>query len=545
MEANVFQFTHNITHHFKIDYKLIAVAAILNSVLVSGTQAATNEFSAKTPQNILFDVVTARAKKLAENTYVEPEKIQIDALNNIDYQAYRAIRYRSESAIWHNSGLFELQLFHPGFLYQQPVKIHTVTPDGDVSMLPFDPAHYSYDASAESLQPVIEQAIGETKLGHAGFRIHYPLNTNEYKDEIAVFQGASYFRVVGPNQVYGLSARGLAIDTAEPKGEEFPVFREFWLVKPTAEQTHLVVYALLDSPSVSGAYRFELQPGISTQVKVNAKLFARQDINKLGVAPLTSMFHHGENTNRFIDDFRPEIHDSDGLLVRSKEGQWTWRALTNPVNLRVNSFQYTSPKGFGLLQRDREFTHYLDAEAHYGKRPSLWVEPIGDWGEGRVELVEIPTDTETNDNIVSYWVPEKPFKAGQTREFNYYLKTFDSGLPEHDKAQVVRTRIGWGALPGEDNPPPKSKRQIIVDYKGGALSNLSGDLPLQADLSLSSGKATDITVIRLPDDQGWRVAFKVMPEDNQAIDMRLALTLREQQLSEVWNYVWYANDVEL
>lgn len=496
------------------------------------------------PSESLFEVITARAKQLAANDYVADPEIAIDTLNNISYQDYRAIRFRQDHAIWKDQSLYEVQLFHPGFLYKNPITINTVSNDGKVQKLPFKTDYYRYDSTAAPLEQEISAALGSTQLGHAGFRLHFPLNNNEYKDEVAVFQGASYFRLVGPQQVYGISARGLAVDTALSSGEEFPVFKEFWLVKPTAEDTNIVLYALLDSLSVTGAYRFEISPSTNTEIKTQMQIFARKDIKKLGIAPLTSMFYHGENSTKFFDDYRPEVHDSDGLLMQSQDDKWVWRALNNPKQLSVTSFSYDNPKGFGLAQRDREFNNYLDTEAHYHARPSLWIEPLAPWGHGRVELVEIPTDTETNDNIVSYWVPEQPLKAGETLSFGYKMSTFNAVLANQDKAHVLRTRIGSAALPGEKNPPPKSHRQFTVDFTGDTINNLSANIKLLANLSLNSGAVSDKTVQQLPNNQGWRVAFKIAPEGDKPVDMRLSLTLRDKEVSEVWSYVWYPNDVQ-
>ncbi|MEH6395011.1 glucan biosynthesis protein [Pseudoalteromonas sp.] len=496
------------------------------------------------PSERLFEVITARAKQLAANDYVAAPEIAIDTLNNISYQDYRSIRFRQDHAIWKDESLYEVQLFHPGFLYKNPIAINTVSTDGKVQKLPFKTDYYRYDNTAAPLEQEISAALGSTQLGHAGFRLHFPLNNNEYKDEVAVFQGASYFRLVGPQQVYGISARGLAVDTALSSGEEFPVFKEFWLVKPTAENTNIVLYALLDSPSVTGAYRFEISPSTNTEITTQMQIFARKDIKKLGIAPLTSMFYHGENSTKFFDDYRPEVHDSDGLLMQSQDDKWVWRALNNPKQLSVTSFSYDNPKGFGLAQRDREFNNYLDTEAHYHDRPSLWIEPLEPWGNGRVELVEIPTDTETNDNIVSYWVPEKPLKAGETLSFGYKMSTFNAVLANQNKAHVLRTRIGSAALPGEKNPPPQSHRQFTVDFTGDTINNLSPNIKLLANLSLNSGAVSDKTVQQLPNNQGWRVAFKIAPEGDKPVDMRLSLTLRDKEVSEVWSYVWYPNDVQ-
>jgi periplasmic glucans biosynthesis protein len=526
-----------------------ATKPLLALLFAFSTGAMSNHARAATldaaiPQSSLFEVITARAKKLASEDYIAPTELELDALNNIDYQDYRSIRFKPEKSIWQGQSLYELQLFHPGFLYKTPVSINTIDSDSKRSRLPFSTDFYQYDGTSAPLQDEIAKSVAGTQLGHAGFRLHYPLNTNEYKDEVMVFQGASYFRVVGPNQVYGLSARGLAIDTAENSGEEFPMFKEFWLVKPQAEQTNITIFALLDSPSVSGAYKFNIEPTTNMIVDVDMHIFARKDIKKLGVAPLTSMFYHGENSTKFFDDYRPEVHDSDGLLTQSADNKWVWRPLNNPSQLSVTSFSYNNPKGFGLAQRDRDFNNYLDTEAHYHNRPSLWIEPKGEWGNGRVELVEIPTDTETNDNIVSYWVPEKPMKAGDSLALSYKMTTFNAYLTQHAKARVTRTRIGSAALPGEDNPPPQSHRQFTVDFSGADLNHLSEKLMLDADIQLTTGEVRDISVQKLPNSLGWRVAFKIAPQDDQPVDMRLSLKLRDKEISEVWSYVWYPNDIK-
>ena len=537
------QFTHRLSTWQKSLKPLLGLLIIF-SAWGNSNQAFAATTEAAIPQSSLFDVISARAKKLASEEYIAPKNIELDALNNIDYQDYRSIRFKQDKSVWKDEGLYELQLFHPGFLYKTPVTINTVNSDSKRTRLPFSTDFYQYDGTAAPLKEEITKSIANTQLGHAGFRLHYPLNTNEYKDEVMVFQGASYFRIVGPKQVYGLSARGLAIDTAEASGEEFPMFKEFWLVKPKLDQTNIVMFALLDSPSVSGAYRFDVDPTTNTAVKVNMQIFARKDVKKLGIAPLTSMFYHGENSTKFFDDYRPEVHDSDGLLTQSQDNKWVWRPLNNPAQLSVTSFTYENPKGFGLAQRDRDFNNYFDTEAHYHDRPSLWIEPEGEWGNGRVELVEIPTDTETNDNIVSYWVPEKPFKAGDSLKLSYKMTTFNAHLNQHEKARVVRTRIGSAALPGEDNPPPKSHRQFTVDFSGPELNQLSKKLDLKADIQLTTGEVSDVTIQKLPDTYGWRVAFKIAPQDGKPVDMRLSLKLREKEISEVWSYVWYPNDIK-
>ncbi|MES2822716.1 MAG: glucan biosynthesis protein G [Pseudomonadota bacterium] len=510
----------------------------INTSAIGAPAPATPISASEASQPALFDAVTSRAKLLSQSEYKSIVTHIPEALAKMDYDQYRSIRFRSDAAIWHNESPFEIQLFHAGFLYKEPIVLHMAT-NGEDSTVQFKQEFFNYDGKAAPLA-----GIAPKDIGFAGFRIHYPLNNNQYKDEFAVFQGASYFRIVGPGQAYGLSARGLAIDTAEPKGEEFPVFREFWMMKPTPAEKHMVMYALLDSPSITGAYRFDIYPGSPTEMRIQARIFARKDILKVGIAPLTSMYMFGENSIRDFDDFRPEVHDSDGLLMQAASGEWVWRPLSNHRGLHVSSLGDTNPRGFGVLQRDRDFNNYLDTEAKYERRPSLWVKPENNWGKGRVELVEIPSDSEANDNIVAYWVPEQAMKAGDSREFNYRLRSFDADLPEQTVAKVIRTRTGWGAVAAQGNPPPKSKRQFAIDFRGGELDKLPQDAAPMAELQKNSGNITDLRVSKLPDGKTWRASFKLEPEGNNVVDMRLFIKLRDKRLTEVWSYVWYPDAIQ-
>jgi glucans biosynthesis protein len=296
-----------------------------------------------------------------------------------------------------------MQLFHLGFLYQRPVTVNIIR-DGVPTPVPYQRELFDYGRNK------IERTL-PVNLGFAGFRLHYPLNDPKVLDELIAFLGASYFRFLGSEQKYGLSARGLAINVKGGEAEEFPHFREFWIEMPKPNDERAIVYALLDSPSVAGAYRFDIYPSKETTLDVTATLFPRQTISNVGVAPLTSMFFEGENDRKPTDDYRLEIHDSDGLLMQSGAGEWIWRPLRNPNAKTISSFSDNNPRGFGLMQRDRVFENYQDLEASYHQRPGYWVEPIGQWGEGWVELVEIPTPDETHDNIVAYWQPNRAFES--------------------------------------------------------------------------------------------------------------------------------------
>lgn len=507
-------------------------------LLLTTAPSATAQALQNTPIENTYQNIIYKAADLAKQEYQDSSTTLPKELGAIGYQQYRAIRFAGDKALWKGDSNFEVQLFHPGFLYKQPVKINEIANE-TVNSIPFSTQFFNYDAQAPSINN-----IKQSSLGFSGFRVHYPLNNKKYKDELIVFQGASYFRPLGPNLQYGVSARGLAIDTAEPSGEEFPRFVEFWLVKPAPADSSMVIYALLDSPSITGAYRFELFPGYPTKVNVRADLFARKAVNKIGISALTSMFFYGENKVKHFDDFRPEVHDSDGLLVASNQGEWIWRPLFNPSQLRVSSFSLLNPQGFGLLQRDRQFAHYEDLEANYHKRPSIWVSPKGrPWGKGRVELVEIPTRDETNDNIVAYWVPEHPLKPQEKYTIEYSLTMLDQ---PHNKilGKVVQTRIGWGAVPGQDDPPSKKQRIFIVDFAGWPDANVPGELPIKAKLKHSSGTVSDLQTRLLPDGKTWRASFKLLPDGNIPVDMSLSLQLNQQQLTETWSYVWYTDNLD-
>lgn len=486
----------------------------------------------------LFTHVIKQARELAGRPYTPPTFRLPESLAELDYDQYRDIRFRPARSLWRGEGSFEVQFFHPGFLYREPVRVYAVE-DGVIAPVPFDPDMFDYGKGG---------IPGElpTDLGFAGFRIHYPLNQPDYKDEVVVFLGASYFRLLGRGQVYGISARGLAIDTALPKGEEFPAFREFWLVRPAPDATSMLLYALLDSASVTGAYRFRLTPDTETVTDVTATLFARADVQRLGLAPLTSMFFFGENRTRFFDDYRPEVHDSDGVLTHTGAGEWIWRPLTNPTELRVTALLDEHPRGFGLWQRDRHFAHYLDLESHFERRPSLWVEPQGEpWGKGAVHLVEIPSREEIHDNVVAFWVPDQPLKAGESRTLAYRLRASLAPAPHAGQlGYVERTRIGWGAVPGTKEAPPRSLRRFIVDFTGGDLSALAASQPVTAGLSVSAGQVSDLTVQKLPGSGGWRTAFRLAPDGTGPVDMRLFLKLRDKRLTETWNYVWSPNEID-
>lgn len=474
-----------------------------------------------------FNDVARRAKELAATPYKRGPALPKD-LQSLDYDRYRDIRYKPDRFLWRGTNLpFELAFFHQGLYFDQPVRIHEVTGDG-VREIRFDPEAFDYGAN--KLDPA---RLREANLGFAGFRVHYPINTPKYKDEVLVFLGASYFRALGKGQVYGASARGLAIDTALPTGEEFPRFVEFWVERPSPGAQALVVYALLDSRRATGAYRFVLRPGVDSVLEVKARLFLREKVGKLGVAPLTSMFFFGENQRPPYEDYRPEVHDSDGLSIHSGEGEWLWRPLVNPRRLLVTSFVQNSPRGFGLMQRDRSYAHYEDTEVRHELRPSVWVQPRGNWGPGRVELVQIPVPDETNDNIVAYWVPEHP-PLNEPYDFEYRLLWQKDAEVRPPQAWVAQTRRGRGYA-----RKPDDSVSFVVDWEGPALKQAAGDPKVEALVSAdANGRILEINGWHNEVTGGWRMTLRVRRVDEaKPVELRAFLRHRGSAISETWSYV--------
>ncbi len=481
-----------------------------------------------------FDRLTAMMKARAGKAYEAPAADLPDQIANLNYDKHRAIRFRPDEAVWAGEAPFELQAFHPGWLFKEPVKIHVVE-DGREEVLSFDSHHFEYN------QPLDASAFEGLKLpGVAGFRLHYPLNSPDVMDELVAFLGASYFRALGRGNFYGLSARGLAVNTATSEGEEFPRFSEFWIEKPKRQSKSVTVHAALDSQSVTGAYRFVITPGARTVMEVTARLFIREDIKRLGIAPMTSMFLFAENNDSSFDDFRPQVHDSDGLKIVRASGEELWRNLNNPRKLATSFFGETSPKAFGLYQRDRSFENYQDAGAGYERRPSLLVEPLGDWGKGWINLVEIPTDLEVNDNIVAFWVPEGEVKAGQEMEFSYRLSWGDLPEPGKTLGRVVALRTGEGGVSGVKNE--KGLRKFVVDFDGEVLRNLSSEDEVLAQISVSNAEISHSGVSRVEANGVWRLVIDLLPEGDKPVEMKAHLTRGNEVLSETWLYQWRNGD---
>ncbi|MGH8140984.1 MAG: glucan biosynthesis protein [Steroidobacteraceae bacterium] len=505
---------------------VIVIAAMLG---YSSAMAPQRHAAAPPPRpSFGFEDVQRLAQQRASQAYVDRSGPLPASLAKLTFDQYRQIQFRPERALWRNQALFEVQFFHRGFTYTRRVNITEVGPDGMLRPIQYDQSDFDFGK-------YVPPANLPPDLGFAGFRVHYPLQRPDYKDELIVFLGASYFRVLGRNENYGASARGLAINVATSEGEEFPYFSDFWLVRPPPDQRTLTIYALLDSPSLTGAYRFEVRPGAATNVEVTGTLYARKSVDKLGIAPLSSMFLRGENASvaRPADDYRPEVHDSDGLLEQTGDGEWLWRPLVNPRALRVSTFSDVHPRGFGLTQRDRDFDHYLDEDAHFQNRPSYWVAPLGDWGKGHVELVEIPTDEEIHDNIVAYWVPAAPLTVQKPFNFSYLLSAYSTSPVWPPGGRAIATRTASVSHKAGD-----TSRRFLIDFSGGDLSGLAATQPVAAQVNVNNGTATDVRVQRLAENGDWRVSFTASAKSTNNVDLHCYLTLYGEALTETWTYLW-------
>ncbi|MFI5029277.1 MAG: glucan biosynthesis protein [Reyranellales bacterium] len=467
-----------------------------------------------------FAAVEAQAQKLASQPYKDVQPIGGD-MKKLGYDQYRALRSKPETALWRDSGLFRVEFFPAGFIYDRPVNIGVVE-NGNVTPVVIGNGQFDFSDTGLKEPP--------KDLALAGFKVTFPLNTPEKFDEVIAFLGASYFRQVGRGQNYGSSARGLAIDTATDRPEEFPAFRSFWLVKPAPNATELTVWALLDSPGASGAFSFVIKPAARTVVETKAVLFLRHDVSLLAIAPLTSMYFAGK-TSPARDDYRPEIHDADGLFMLTGHDERIWRPLNNPSALSVSSYSDTNPRGFGLMQRERSFEQYQDSAARMETRPSVWVEPSGDWGDGEVRLVEIPSKSETNDNIVAFWVPRWPAKPGTRMEFSYRLSALLDDEALSPQARVVATRAS--AIPGNDKA-----RRIVVEFAGGELTTLQSGQPVETQVTLSNGKLLRSYVEALPWQKSWRLFIDFQPDGKKPVDMRAQLKLRDKVLTETFSDVF-------
>lgn len=470
-----------------------------------------------------YDNVVTQAEYLSRSPYEPRKPIKSDVLRKLGYDGMRDIRYKDDARLWRDEGLpFQAAfLLAGGAEFAAPVTIFQVNREG-AGPVRFDPERFTVGEQV-GIDPA--EVAGSD---YSGFRVFYPINKPNVLDEILVFQGASYFRFLGRSEVWGISARGIATNTLGD--ETFPAFTTFWLVQPE-NSSELTIYALLDGEALTGAYEFRVVPGPETKIHVRATLFPREDLADVGFAPLTSMFWFGENTSNTFGDFRPEVHDSDGLQILLSSEEWVWRPLSWAKKRQVNIFKDSNPKGFGLFQRDRDFSHYQDLEANYHQRPSMWVQPDGEWGPGEVVLMQNPASHEYADNVVAYWRPGGGLSAREKIELRYTIVAFteNAGLPP--TGRCVSTRIDY-----QDKP---NYRYIVVDFDCSS-PNPPDDADIKPDVWVDdNGILSDIQIQRIPNSKIWRVNFGVNARDDEKpVEMRCALTRDDHLITETWTYTW-------
>ena len=489
---------------------------------VSAAAAIPFAHAATTPADGPFSPAAVRdmARALAGKPFVPPDETLPDALKSLTYDQYRSIRFLPDHALWKgdNRG-FEAQFFHRGFFFKNKVELFEII-DGKAQPIRYRRDDFSFGEGVAKWP--------DSDLGFSGFRLHAPINKPDYMDEVCVFLGASYFRAVAKDEDYGLSARGLAIDTGEARGEEFPFFKSFWIERPGQGATSIVVHALLDSKSAAGSYRFTIRPGATTIFDVEMTLYPRADLARAGLAPLTSMFFFGPNGRGTIEDFRPEVHDSDGLMMLNGRGEELWRPLSNPKMLQVSAFADRNPRSFGLVQRQRDYAVYQDLESTYEKRPSLVVEPIGDWGEGEVVLFEIPTDEEIHDNIAAFWRPKGDLAARGEYAYTYRLHWGPDTAKADVLARFVRTGVGAHG---------KDARLFVLELAGDRLKGLDPKIA-KAVVTADKGDIRNVVSQPNPVTGGWRLSFEMAPRDAQAVELRAYLADADKPASEIWIYRW-------
>lgn len=512
----------------------IAAFAPISSLLTSTSAEAAGLKKIGEAQPFDYAWLKGHARAMSKDPYAPPPSTLPAPIANLNWDEWQSIQFKQDHSLWADDHLrFQARFFHLGFTVKKPVRIHEVV-DGKAQELAYDGDMFDYGRSG------VKTGSLPKNLGFAGFRLNF--HTDWVRD-VAAFQGASYFRSVSGELQYGMSARGLAIDCGMPSPEEFPDFVGYWLERPAPDSNTVVVYGLLDSPSVVGAYRFVLTPGDTFLMDIDSALYPRKTIERIGIAPGTSMFFYGENDRRLANDWRPEIHDTDGLQMWTGTGEWIWRPLVNPPGVHVNSFFDNNPRGFGLLQRDRLFDHYQDDGVFYDRRPGLWVEPKGNWGKGAVMLVEIPTVDETFDNIVAFWNPAEKPKAGEELLFGYRLYWCSKSPAVPPLATTRATRTGIGGVVGQKRS--YFSWRFAVDFAGGDFALIGNQAKVEPVIEVSRGKveitsARPLYQVNGENVSGWRAMFDLKPTDDsvEPINIRMYLRCNGEPLTETWIYQW-------
>lgn len=478
--------------------------------------------SSRARARTIFNEIEALARKRVKAAPLGPPAPISEQLMGIDFETYRSLEFRNDRAFFRDTNNYiELQLFQRGHYYGRDVAIHIHEADGTRRELSFDPSRFNYEGSLRDL-PVEE-------LGYAGLRLHAPINRGDYHDEFLVFLGASYFRGIGRGHVYGLSGRCYCIDTGLEGAEEFPEITALHLVRPAPNETSAFIVAEVRSPRSEAAFYFEVMPGDETVLDVEGAIFLREDVPNLGLAPLTSMYLFGEDRPGRFSDYRPEIHDSDGLVLHSANGERLFRRLRNPRETTLSSFRLDHPQGFGLLQRDRSPMSYLDHHDRYEDRPSGYIEPIEGFERGVVRLLEFSTELESDDNITAFFVPDEVKAEMRVR----YRVRFLSGEPLPEAGfRVARYRRG---LPKSNFKPVLDGSQLIViDWEGGKMDALDALEPI---VTAEGATIEGARLIALPELGALRMEFIVRFESDAPAELRAFIREGESARSETFSYL--------
>lgn len=467
--------------------------------------------------------VVAAARELVKKPFAAPSSDLPAPFSKLGYEQYVGIRTRPSSAVWAGDTVgFALEPLHRGFLFSAPMVLNLVE-GGKARRLGYEAARFDFGGLA------VPSTLPD--LGYSGFRVTQP-NGSDRTREVAIFQGASFFRAIARGQTFGVTARALSIRTADPRGEEFPLIREVWIEKPSLAVDALVIHALVDSESVTGAYRFTLRPGDVTIMDTECTLFARGTVDGLGLGTMAAMSYFGPIDRRGVDDLRAGVYEVGGLQILNGNGEWLWRPVSNRQTLQISSFINTNPRGFGVLQRERRFLAFEDDEGHWEARPSLWIEPLNDWGEGSMVLVEIPSDAEVNDNVVCFWRPKSPLKAGSDMAFAYRQSWCWTPLQRPPLATVTETRVGRGS--------EGKRRRFVVEFASEAFADGGLMAALKPALSSTLGTLSNTRIFPSSDAKSYRVLFELDPANETAVELRLVLEKDGKPASETWLYRWTA-----
>ena len=462
------------------------------------------------------------AKNLASKAFAAPGTSDLPGpLANLSYDAYVAIHAKPEGLIWgQDPSGFVIEPLHRGFVFTTPMQINLVE-EGLSRRLDYDASKFIFAGVNLSAPPI--------NLDFSGFRILQRTDSGDLR-ELAIFQGASFFRSSAPGQWLGVMARGLSIRTGDPRGEEFPFFRAVWIEKSTRAANALTIHALLDSESLTGAYRFTLHPGEATIVDTECTLFPRVAVDSFGLATMSATMLFGPIDRRGVDDLRQAAAEASGLQMLTGAGEWVWRPISNRNALQISEFVDENPKGFGFLQRKRSFDDFYDEIQHWERRPSLWIEPIGDWGAGSVELVEIPSDSENAQNMIAFWRPKTALAKGQQADFAYRQFWCWSPPASPPLAIALGSRSGRGAS--------AKQRRFLVDFRGDLLGDPARVADIKANLTVSPGKIASLRVFPSPERKSCRAQFDIDPGGENACEMRLTLEAQGAPISETWLYRW-------